>query len=81
MFEPVPPAIVDRVQQVVNGSWGSTGEPTATHRRNFEIASSELAAVLPKLRQAEADLEALEKKAEELGAPWTPGRIPTWSGG
>jgi photosystem II stability/assembly factor-like uncharacterized protein len=78
--EPVPPAVVDRVQQVVNGSWGSTGEPTATHRRNYEIASAELAAVLPTLRQAEADLEALEKKAEELGAPWTPGRIPTWSG-
>ncbi|HEV8239516.1 MAG TPA: glycosyl hydrolase [Thermoanaerobaculia bacterium] len=78
--EPVPPALVERVQQVVEGSWGSTGEPTATHRRNYEIASSELAALLPKLRQAEADLEALEKKAEELGAPWTPGRIPTWDG-
>ena len=78
--EPVPPAIVDRVSQVVGGSWGSTSEPTATHRRNYEIASSELGGALAKLRQAEAELVALEKKAEELGAPWTPGRIPTWQG-
>ena len=76
--EPVPPGIVDRVQRVVFGSWTSTAEPTATHRRNFEIAASELATFLPKLRQAAADLAALEKRAEELGAPWTPGRIPTW---
>ena len=78
--EPVPPAIVDRVQQVVQGSWASTGEPTATHRRNYEIASAELLEQLPKLRQVETELVALEKKAEELGAPWTPGRIPTWDG-
>ncbi len=78
--EPVAPALLDRVGQVVQGSWGSTSGPTATHRRNYEIASSELAALLPKLRQAIADLEAMETKAEELGAPWTPGRIPSWEG-
>ncbi|HEV8629250.1 MAG TPA: glycosyl hydrolase, partial [Thermoanaerobaculia bacterium] len=76
--EPVPPAIVDRVQQVVLGSWASTSETTATHVRNYKIASQQLAQFLPKLKQAAADLEALEKKAEELGAPWTPGRIPNW---
>jgi hypothetical protein len=76
--EPVAPGIVDRVQRVVFGSWTSTAEPTATHRRNYEIAAAELATLMPKLRQAAADLQALEKRAEELGAPWTPGRIPTW---
>ena len=78
--EPVPPAIVDRVAQIVGGGWGSTSEPTATHRRNYEIASGDLAALLPKLRQAAAELTALEQKAEQLGARWTPGRIPSWQG-
>jgi hypothetical protein len=77
--EPTPPAILDRVNQIVQG-WGSTSEPTATARRSYEIASSELGEVLPKIRSVASELEALEKKAEELGAPWTPGRIPTWQG-
>ena len=77
--EPVPPAIVDRVQQVVGGSWGSTGEPTATHRRNYEIASGELGgAAARSCGRRRPTSRRWRSKAEELGAPWTPGRIPTW---
>jgi hypothetical protein len=76
--EPVPPAIADRVDQVVNGSWASTSETTATHRRNYEIAAEQFAAFLPRLRQLLADLAALERRAEASGAPWTPGRVPEW---
>jgi hypothetical protein len=75
--EPVPDGIVARVNQVVN-AWGSTSEPTATHRRNYEIAAAQLASFLPRLERLAADLAALERRAEELGAPWTPGRLPSW---
>jgi hypothetical protein len=35
--------------------------------------------VLSQLRQLiEVDLARLEKQLEAAGAPWTPGRIPTW---
>ena len=35
--------------------------------------------VLGELRDlVERDLVRLEKKLEEAGAPWTPGRIPEW---
>ena len=27
----------------------------------------------------EKDLAGLEAEAEKAGAPWTPGRVPTWS--
>ncbi len=79
--EPTPPSIVDRVQQVVYGSWGATSAPTATHRRNFEIAGQEFADVLAKLRTlVETDLAGLESQVEDLGGPWTPGRgVPRWS--
>jgi photosystem II stability/assembly factor-like uncharacterized protein len=76
--EPVPPAIVGRVYEIVDGSWGSTSEPTATHRRAYEIAAEQFAAFLPKLRQLVTDLTALEAQAEAAGAPWTSGRVPTW---
>lgn len=69
------PSIRSRVGRVVDGHWGTRQTPTATHRRNLEIArtdfeafSRDLSAVLDTtLPQLEADLEA-------AGAPWTPGR-------
>ncbi len=77
--EPVPPSIVDRVQGVVDGHWSTTSAPTGTHVRSYEVAAQEFAPVLEKLRiLVETDLAGLEAKAEGAGAPWTPGRVPTW---
>ncbi|MGH9465476.1 MAG: WD40/YVTN/BNR-like repeat-containing protein [Thermoanaerobaculia bacterium] len=76
--EPTPPAITDRVGQVVSGHWTATSAPTATHRRNYEIAAEAFAPVLEGLHGVEADLAALEAEMEAAGAPWTPGRLPRW---
>jgi len=77
--EPTPPSIADRVQQVISGEWASTAEATQTQQRNYEIAASEFGGVLEKLRTlVTVDLKQLENKAELAGAPWTPGRFPTW---
>ena len=77
--EPVPPSIVDRVQSVVHGHWSTTSAPTGTHLRSYEIAAQEFAPVLEKLKVlVETDLKDLEAKADAAGAPWTPGRVPTW---
>jgi photosystem II stability/assembly factor-like uncharacterized protein len=76
--EPTPPAITDRVNQVVFGHWTATSAPTATHRRNYEIAAEAFAPVLAGLHGVEADLAALEAEMEAAGAPWTPGRLPRW---
>ena len=78
--EPTPPAIADRVQQVVLGHWSTTSAATATHRRNYDTAAAQFAPVLEQLRQlVTVDLERLEDAAEAAGAPWTPGRVPTWT--
>ena len=76
--EPTPPTIAERVGRIVRGSWASTSAPTATHRRSYEVASTELGAFLPRLREAATALRQLEEAAERAGAPWTPGRIPEW---
>ncbi len=78
--EPVPPSLLERVNQVVYGSWTSTSAPTATHRRNAEIASQDLTREIAALRGILADLADLERRAEAAGAPWTPGRLPEWKG-
>ena len=38
---------------------------------DFEICLRNLQALV-------ADLQALEEEAEAAGAPWTPGRLPSW---
>ena len=78
--EPGMPGIQSRVQQIVRGHWSTTSAPTATHRRNYEIASEQFGEIVDDLRQLiEVDLVALEGELEAAGVPWTPGRgVPRW---
>jgi hypothetical protein len=77
--EATPPSIVDRVQTIVYGGWDATSTPTATQRRNYDIAATEFKPVLEKLRTLIlTDLAKVEAAAEASGAPWTPGRVPDW---
>ena len=78
--EATPPSLLERVNQIVEGSWSSTSAPTATHRRNAEIASGDLSRELETLRNLLRDIADLERRAEAAGAPWTPGRVPEWKG-
>ena len=67
--------ITRRVQVAQMGTAWSTYGPTPTHRRSLEIGEKELAAVRERLNAVlEQRLPALEKKLEQAGAPWTPGR-------
>jgi hypothetical protein len=49
--------------------------PTATQRRNVEIAQADFAILRQELvTLIEQDLARLEAELEAAGAPWTPGR-------
>jgi hypothetical protein len=77
--EPTPPSLADRANHVVYAQWSSTSAPTGTSRRQYELASAELAEIVAALRPlVETDLPALESKLDGVGAPWTTGRVPTW---
>jgi hypothetical protein len=78
--EPASPAIIDRVQDIVGGHWASTSVATQTFQDGYQIAAEEFSTVLENLRVLiEVDLAKLEAKLEQIGAPWTPGRVPRWS--
>jgi hypothetical protein len=67
--------VARRVQVAQAGTAWSTYGPTPTHRRSLEIAEQEFAAVRERLNAVlEQRLPALERKLEQAGAPWTPGR-------
>jgi photosystem II stability/assembly factor-like uncharacterized protein len=76
--EPTPPSLLGRIFQVVYGHWTTSSAPTATHRRNYEIAAQAFAPLLERMRGVESELAALEAEMEAAGAPWTPGRLPVW---
>jgi photosystem II stability/assembly factor-like uncharacterized protein len=76
--EPTSPGIIDRIDAIIGTQWSSVSAPTQTSRDGYAIAAEEFGPVLEKLRQADKDLASLESRMEAAGAPWTPGRVPTW---
>jgi hypothetical protein len=77
--EPVPLAIADRVEAIVDSQWVSTASATGTNQDAYRIAAEAFAAELSRLRAlVEGDLRKLEQSMEQAGAPWTPGRVPVW---
>jgi hypothetical protein len=78
--EPDMPGIIQRIDQIVEGHWGSTSAPTGTQMKLYDIAANEFTEIHDDLKALiETDLVALESTLEEHGAPWTPGRgVPDW---
>jgi photosystem II stability/assembly factor-like uncharacterized protein len=77
--EPTPPSIADRLFRIVGSSWSSTSAPTKTFQDDYKFASEAFAPVLEQLRRIiTTDLPNLEQKLDQAGAPWTPGRLPSW---
>jgi photosystem II stability/assembly factor-like uncharacterized protein len=74
--EPSPPSLLDRVGNSVAGLI-TTQAPTQTYRESLALAEQQFAPLSERLRQViEVELPAIEKRLNELGAPWTPGRLP-----
>jgi len=77
--EPAPMPISERVSSAAGSLRQTTGRPTRTAMENYQTASDELAAEIPKLRRlVETDIRAVEKQLDAAGAPPTPGRLPEW---
>lgn len=77
--EPVPLSISSRVGSILGNQLRTTNPPTQTERDAYRFAGEEFEGVLARLRTLmEVDLAQLERDLEAAGAPWTPGRIPTW---
>ena len=76
--EPVDPSLVGRINRVVEGQLSTTQPPTNSSRAGYEWASEAFSATLEDLRAVDARLGTLEDALESAGAPWTPGRFPSW---
>jgi len=76
---PAPPSINERLNSIIWTHWRSTSAVTQTQKDVYDILKEEFPPVLEELKTIfETGLPEIEKELEELGAPWTPGRIPEW---
>ncbi|WP_395375239.1 WD40/YVTN/BNR-like repeat-containing protein [Marinicella sp. W31] len=74
--EPVPWSVNTRVYSLYGGIIESQADVPGNYRDSMAIAQSELTQVLGDLSALDNDLKSFEAAMEQLGAPWTPGRIP-----
>jgi photosystem II stability/assembly factor-like uncharacterized protein len=73
--EPDAPSVGDRIESIRYGHWQTRQMPTATQRRDLEIATAGLADLERDLKALIAgDLARLEEAFAAAGAPWIPGR-------
>jgi hypothetical protein len=78
--EPVPMSIGSRASNLYYNLIFSQSDAGGNYKDSYAVAATEFTAALQALGRVEADLSALEDALEIKGAPWTPGRIPDWSG-
>jgi len=72
-----PPSIAQRIGNVAGTIRLSTISPTRSQIANYELANSEFAPILARLRTlVDVELPRFEKELEAAGAPITPGRLP-----
>jgi photosystem II stability/assembly factor-like uncharacterized protein len=71
-----PPSIKERVDRIAGSQWYTTSAPTQTNRQTLQWANDAFNVERMRLRKFFYDLRALEARMEEVGAPWTPGRLP-----
>jgi photosystem II stability/assembly factor-like uncharacterized protein len=65
-----------RLNVMVRTHWSSTSELTKTETDQLEILKEEFPPLLEELKVIVDEIGELDRRLEELKAPWTPGRVP-----
>jgi hypothetical protein len=70
----------DRLSSILAPHWSSTSAVTQTQKDVYAILMEEFPPLLETIRRInDVDMRAVEAELNQLGAPWTPGRVPEWN--
>lgn len=73
------PGLTSRLGFILSGQNSSTSAPTQTQIDNFQIVTEEFMPIYEAVKKiVEEDVKKIEKRLDEIGAPYTPGRMPVW---
>jgi len=70
----------ERLSAITAPHWSSSSAVTQTQKEVFRILEEEFPPVLEQIRNInDVDIRAIEAELDQIGAPWTPGRVPEWN--
>jgi hypothetical protein len=72
---PGPVPLNERMRAIVYTHWSSTSAVTQTQKDNYQIVSDEYPRLYEKIRNLSEEVISLGKELDQMGAPWTPGRL------
>jgi hypothetical protein len=73
------PGLSSRLNSVIRDQWRSLSAPTQSQKDAFQIVADAFPPILESIKKiVEQDVKRIENKLEEIGAPYTPGRLPVW---
>lgn len=75
----IAPGITERLSFAQESMSRTTAAPTETAKEALRLASKELTPTIKELKSIANAIEEMEKTLEMKGAPYTPGRWPSWS--
>ena len=78
--EEIPPSAMplnSRLMSIVYASMSSSSGTTQTQLDNYEILKEEFPPVLDDLKSIQQMVTELNDELDAIGAPWTPGRVPS----
>lgn len=75
--EPIAWAVRGRTNSLYYALSGNQFKVSGNHLASLEIAESEYSRMSAQLKALAKELDEFEQQMEDVGAPWTPGRIPT----
>jgi photosystem II stability/assembly factor-like uncharacterized protein len=78
-WEELPPMdmpLSQRLNEIALTSYSFSGDITGIVKKQLEILKGEFPTVLERINKAADDLQKLDKRLDEIKAPWTPGRVP-----
>jgi len=76
---PAPVTLNQRLGKLSWITWATTGNPTQGQMDAYKILLKEFPPVYDQIKRiGEQDIPEIEKMADKLGAPATPGRLPEW---
>lgn len=73
------PGLARRISSIIYEQWKSTSAPTQTQKDNYQIVEEEFTPIYQEIKKImEEEVKNIEQKLNEIGAPYTPGRLPDW---
>jgi photosystem II stability/assembly factor-like uncharacterized protein len=76
-FETLP-GLVGETENIIGGLYGTSVIQSKTYEDNFEKIKKKFSQVYKQVKEADETLDALEKKLDSSGLPYTPGRLPVY---